>query len=235
MSVMVSQQLHLAAGLVDRLLHAGHPALGVRVHLVTGQVHQVAGAAHRVDRRLGRLVGRLLHVGGEAEVGLVGVAGRARGQRADVEALLLQVVEGGVDVLRRDTEDAERVVALRRHRGEHVVLLGLVPAGGLVERDVAETEVGLRLGAGGLPRLEVGVCAAGHQRDLYLRGLHRGRGRIVRVALLRTPGSREHDNERGNPTESNQRSHDRILSLEIVDPIGCFLDVYSVTATVVNP
>src|SRR6185369_4101347 len=45
------QQLDLAAGLVHRLLHAGHPALGVGVHLVTGQVHQVAGATHGVDRR----------------------------------------------------------------------------------------------------------------------------------------------------------------------------------------
>ncbi len=115
------------------------------------------------------LVGGGLDVGREAERRLVGVTGRAGGERGDLEALALEVGEGGVDVVGRDAEDAERVVALRGQRLEHVVLLGLVPAGGLVEGHVAEAELGLAPSAPAcLPRLEVGVRAAGHERDLDL-------------------------------------------------------------------
>ena len=84
---------------------------------------------------------------------------------ATAKPLLFRSDEGGVDVGGRDAEDAEGVVALRGQRVQDRVLLGLVPLARLVERRSAEAQGALQEGSLGVPGLEVGVRAAGDERQ----------------------------------------------------------------------
>ncbi len=118
-----------------------------------------------------------------------------------------ELLEGRVDVRRGDAEDAERVIAVGHERVDHIVLLGLVPLGGLVERDLAEAEVLGRLLAGLDPGLEVRVGAAGNEGDAHVGQIPAGPVAAgIRIGVLR--GARaERESEGGGCRDDGAEPH----------------------------